>query len=222
VLAGSIRVRRGASVRRSPGPRYPPAGDSRIGKDNPQDGLDAPCCWMSRLTLLPLLPRRSASFRFDVPATKATTSYSAPAAERPIQLRLFDSLHDSLLPWPRSVTLALTAKPHPSQPWRSPQARKPSLACPLPSGWLSSREGLSVERWRPVLGRDRRWGRGQASSHGTAETRRCRACRACHLFAGSRPVGSYILTGEGWKALRPWRGPITWEQFPSAQEALAS
>jgi hypothetical protein len=40
---------------------------------------------------------------------------------------------------------------------------------------------------------------------------------------GAGPVGSYIPVGEGWKTVRPWRGPMTWEQFPRAeQKALAS
>ncbi|MCW2934328.1 MAG: hypothetical protein JWM19_5290 [Actinomycetia bacterium] len=40
---------------------------------------------------------------------------------------------------------------------------------------------------------------------------------------GAGPVGSYIPIGDGWKTIRPSRGPITWEQFPRAdQEALAS
>jgi anti-sigma regulatory factor (Ser/Thr protein kinase) len=55
---------------------------------NPLDGLDAPCCRMSRLTLLSVMPHRSASLRFDVPAVKASTSRSAsasrPASERAI------------------------------------------------------------------------------------------------------------------------------------------
>jgi hypothetical protein len=30
---------------------------------------------------------------------------------------------------------------------------------------------------------------------------------------GAGPVGSYILVGEGWRTIRPWHGPMTWEQI---------
>jgi hypothetical protein len=33
--------------------------------------------------------------------------------------------------------------------------------------------------------------------------------RAVVSFAWA--TGNYIRTGEGWQAIRPWRGPMTWE-----------
>jgi hypothetical protein len=52
-----------------------------LAEDNPLDGMDAPCCRMSRLTLLSLMPYRSASLRLDVPAVKAAISRSVSASE---------------------------------------------------------------------------------------------------------------------------------------------
>ncbi|MCW2931289.1 MAG: hypothetical protein JWM19_2251 [Actinomycetia bacterium] len=40
---------------------------------------------------------------------------------------------------------------------------------------------------------------------------------------GAGPVGSYIRVGKGWATIRPWQGPMTWAEFPRAeQKALAS
>jgi hypothetical protein len=46
--------------------RYEPDSAHSLGQElhNPLDGLDAPRCWMSRLTLLSLMPYRMPNFRF--------------------------------------------------------------------------------------------------------------------------------------------------------------
>ena len=58
-----------------------PGGTPPSNPHNPLDGLDAPCCRMSRLTLLSLMPYRSANSRFESPATKAAMSRSTSASE---------------------------------------------------------------------------------------------------------------------------------------------
>jgi hypothetical protein len=75
-------------------------------------------------------------------------------------------------------------------------------------------------RWSGVTD-DEQTAKERAGSHllrGDA----ARVQRAVFTF-GAGPVGSYIPVGEGWKTIRPWQDPMTWEQFPRAeQKALAS
>jgi hypothetical protein len=45
--------------------------------------------------------------------------------------------------------------------------------------------------------------------------------QAIVTFAGTG-TGSYVCTGTGWKALRPRRGPVTWEEIAVTPKRAAA